>query len=173
MWATGGLGSTAFKHFAAASREFQPVYTHIHASMCTRSLSVHAYTCKYVHMQSKCNMHMHASMCTHSLSAHAMQTYSQNECTGTCISCSRWCTESACLLYLAMEAPVHLGRSPADECSTQLNCPDCPPFTEKVMDVSGGNATFIVNIGPTGSERGYMAIAGRLSACGCFVFPPF
>ena len=128
---------------------------------------------EYVHMQSKCNMHMHASTCTHSLSAHAMQTYSQNECTGTCISCSRWCTESACLLYLAMEAPVHLGRSPADECSTQLNCPDCPPFTEKVMDVSGGNATFIVNIGPTGSERGYMAIAGRLSACGCFVFPPF
>ena len=39
-------------------------------------------------------------------------------------------------------------------------CPDCPPFVAKEIDVRDQDSTFVVNIGPTGLDRGYMSIAG-------------
>lgn len=65
--------------------------------------------------------------------------------------------------YIATEPPIHFGRTPDNQCQEEvgvLNCASCDPFEEQTLDLRGGNATIVANIGPTGNERGYTAIAG-------------
>ena len=70
-----------------------------------------------------------------------------------------------CLLYCmspaAGSSPIHLGRTPDDECTTPITCTSCPPFEATSMELQE-NATLRVSIGPSGQERGYMAITGEL-----------
>lgn len=61
----------------------------------------------------------------------------------------------------ADDPPLHLGRESEQDCAGGLRCPNCPPFQETVMDATGRNETFVANVGPTGNQRGYMAIASE------------
>ena len=64
-------------------------------------------------------------------------------------------------LYAVTDDPIHLGRSPTNQCAGGLICPDCPGFDETVFNVTGTNATFVGNIGPPGGRRGYQVIVGK------------
>ena len=60
----------------------------------------------------------------------------------------------------AGDPPIHLGRAPQDQCTgIQLACRACQPFVNERI-VARNDATFLAQIGPSGNERGYMAITG-------------
>jgi len=60
----------------------------------------------------------------------------------------------------AGDPPIHLGRTPQDQCTgIQLTCRGCQPFVNEQI-VARNGATFLAQIGPSGNERGYMAITG-------------
>lgn len=59
--------------------------------------------------------------------------------------------------------PLHLGREAQDVCGERtLTCESCPPFQGQRM-VHPDCTTFRFTIGPSGAERGYMAITGEWS----------
>ncbi len=55
---------------------------------------------------------------------------------------------------------VNFGRDPIDECvNVDLVCDSCPPYQNQQF-IERQNATFLVRVGPSGNERGYMGITG-------------
>ncbi len=61
----------------------------------------------------------------------------------------------------ADDPPVHFGRTPADECSSEpLNCNECNAFSSKSI-VALDDETFVAQIGPPAGDRGYMGITGE------------
>ena len=58
-------------------------------------------------------------------------------------------------------APIHLGRAPLNECAGRtLSCQSCPAFEALTTLPEDGNI-FRATIGPSGSDRGYMAFTGE------------
>ena len=64
------------------------------------------------------------------------------------------------LHHVATTAPLFLGRPNENGCTQPIQCMSCDPFKETRL-VFKSNTTFLVNIGPSGQERGYMAITGE------------
>lgn len=63
-------------------------------------------------------------------------------------------------LALGSTSPLHLGRDPVDNCGqTTITCESCVPFQGQQLTYTE-NTTFSLTIGPSGGERGYMAITG-------------
>ena len=63
--------------------------------------------------------------------------------------------------YTATDAPIHLGRTPRDECrGVELVCSSCQPFVNEQI-IARESTTFQARIGPSGNERGYMGITGN------------
>ena len=59
-----------------------------------------------------------------------------------------------------MDDPIHLGRTPLDECvGVQLMCQQCDPFPTSRFVVRE-DTTFTAVIGPSANPRGYTAITG-------------
>ena len=62
-------------------------------------------------------------------------------------------------IIIGDDAPLHLGRASSKSC-TPLSCFTCPPYQNQRI-TANSNATFIARIGPSGDQRGYMAITGE------------
>lgn len=60
--------------------------------------------------------------------------------------------------------PLHFGRDPLNECyQVPIVCELCDPFAATTLQ-STEDHTFSVRIGPSGSDRGYMALTGKATA---------
>ena len=57
------------------------------------------------------------------------------------------------------DAPLHLGRASSSDC-VALRCSSCPPYQNQKI-TAPSSQTFVARIGPSGDERGYMAITGE------------
>ena len=57
------------------------------------------------------------------------------------------------------DAPLHLGRASSSDC-VSLRCSSCPPYQNQKI-TAPSSQTFVARIGPSGDERGYMAITGE------------
>ena len=63
--------------------------------------------------------------------------------------------------FTAGDAPIHLGRTPLDECTgVELQCAECDPFPSSRF-LALEDATYVVVIGPAANPRGYTAITGE------------
>jgi len=66
------------------------------------------------------------------------------------------------IFFIANDDPIHLGRDPNNQCiGVQFVCENCIPF-ENERIIAREDTTFQARIGPSGNERGYMAITGIL-----------
>ena len=64
-------------------------------------------------------------------------------------------------ILTAADAPIHLGRTPQDECAgVELQCAECDPFPSSTFEAPE-DTTFVAVIGPAANPRGYTAITGE------------
>lgn len=71
------------------------------------------------------------------------------------------CNPSPPQHFPAGDPPIHLGREPLDECqNTPITCESCPPFAPMIPQPRDG-LVYEARIGPSGSDRGYMALTGN------------
>ena len=71
-------------------------------------------------------------------------------------------------IIIGGDSSIHLGRTSEDECTgVDLVCESCAPFENENFTVTD-SATFIVTIGPSGNQRGYLGITG-IHGCTCTV----
>ena len=65
-------------------------------------------------------------------------------------------------MQIGGDPPIHLGRTPDNECDgQQLVCDQCEPF-RSVQMIARENTTFEAVIGPAANPRGYTGITGLM-----------
>ena len=65
------------------------------------------------------------------------------------------------IILAALDAPIHLGRTPLNECAgVALQCAECDPFPSSRFEAPE-DTTFVAVIGPAANPRGYTAITSE------------